>query len=124
VAFSKSNRYKTKGIHKQYFDGMITEKLLLAQAKLDSVEVKEEENYGCAGSADSQLCSSGRFGTACLSKCYGKSIARIKREYREDIKNQLLVQHVRQQHEENFRLTRREVEDFFATYKDSLPAVP
>ena len=108
VAFQNRIDIKTKGIHKQVLDGMITEKLLLAQAKLDSVEVKEEEI------------------TAALrvEQMYGKSIARIKREYREDIKNQLLVQHVRQQHEEKLSVTRREVEDFFATYKDSLPAVP
>jgi peptidyl-prolyl cis-trans isomerase SurA len=123
VAFQNRIDIKTKGIHKQVLDGMITEKLLLAQAKLDSVEVKEEE---ITAALDQQILNFVRQvgSEQRVEQMYGKSIARIKREYREDIKNQLLVQHVRQQHEEKLSVTRREVEDFFATYKDSLPAVP
>jgi len=123
VAFQNRIDIKTKGIHKQVLDGMITEKLLLAQAKLDSVEVKEDE---ITAALDQQILNFVRQvgSEQRVEQMYGKSIARIKREYREDIKNQLLVQHVRQQHEEKLSVTRREVEDFFATYKDSLPAVP
>jgi peptidyl-prolyl cis-trans isomerase SurA len=123
VAFQNRIDIKTKGIHKQVLDGMITEKLLLAQAKLDSVEVKEDE---ITAALDQQILNFVRQvgSEQRVEQMYGKSIARIKREYREDIKNQLLVQHVRQQHEEKLSVTRREVEDFFAMYKDSLPAVP
>jgi peptidyl-prolyl cis-trans isomerase SurA len=55
---------------------------------------------------------------------YNKSISRIKREYRTEIKNQLLVQKIRQQREASFSVTRREVEDFFLSFRDSLPQVP
>ncbi len=112
-----------KGIHKQVLDGMVTEKLLLAQAKLDSIEVKEDE---ITAALDQQIPNFIRQvgSEQRVEQMYGKSIARIKREYRDDIKNQLLVQHVRQQHEEKLAVSRREVEEFFAAYKDSLPAVP
>ncbi|MFZ1976613.1 MAG: peptidylprolyl isomerase [Bacteroidota bacterium] len=123
VAFQNRMDPKAKGIHKQVLDGMVTEKLLLAQAKLDSIEVKEDE---ITAALDQQILNFVRQvgSEQRVEQMYGKSIARIKREYRDDIKNQLLVQHVRQQHEEKLSVSRREVEEFFAAYKDSLPAVP
>jgi len=59
-----------------------------------------------------------------LEKVYGKPIARMKREYKPEMRKQLLIQRVRQQREANIQITRREAEEFYESYKDSLPKVP
>ena len=111
------------GLKKQVLDAMVEEKLMLAQAKIDSVEVKDEE---VTRTLDMQIQNLIRQvgSEKQLEQLYGKSIARIKREYRDEIRNQLLMQRVRQQQEDKINVTRREVEEFFAVYKDSLPPVP
>jgi peptidyl-prolyl cis-trans isomerase SurA len=123
IAFQNRVDATAKGFRKQVLDGMVAEKLMLAQSKLDSVEVKEEEITAALDQQIEnfvhQVGSEQR-----VEQMYGKSIARIKRDYREETKNQLLVQRVRQQHEEKITVNRREVEEFFASYRDSLPAVP
>ncbi|MCX7984612.1 MAG: peptidylprolyl isomerase [Bacteroidetes bacterium] len=113
----------TPGLKKQVLDAMINEKLTLAQARIDSIEVKDDEVTRTLEAQIQnlvrQLGSEQR-----LEQLYGKSIARIKREYRDEIRNQLLVQRVRQQREDKITVTRREVEEFYLAYKDSLPPVP
>jgi len=110
-------------LRKQVLDGMITEKLILAQALIDSVEVTDDE---VARALDQQIQNFIRQvgSEQRVEQLYGKSINRIKREYRDEIRQQLLVQKVRQQREAGLQVTRREVEEFFAAYQDSLPQVP
>jgi peptidyl-prolyl cis-trans isomerase SurA len=112
-----------KGLRAQVLDGLISEKLVLAQALIDSVEVTDDE---ITRALDQQIANFVRQvgSEQRVEQMYGKSISRIKREYRTEIKNQLLVQKVRQQREASFSVTRREVEDFFISFKDSLPQVP
>jgi peptidyl-prolyl cis-trans isomerase SurA len=107
----------------QVLDGMVSEKLVLAQALIDSVEVTDDE---VTRGLDQQIANFVRQvgSEQRVEQMYGKSIARIKREYRTEIKNQMLVQRIRQQREASISVTHREVEDFFASFKDSLPQVP
>ncbi|MBN1397773.1 MAG: peptidylprolyl isomerase [Bacteroidetes bacterium] len=111
------------GLRAQVLDGMISEKLILAQARIDSIEVSDEEVANALEQriADfiRQVGSEKR-----VEEIYGKPIGRIKREYRDEIRNQLLVQRERQQRESSITVSRREVEEFFTAYKDSLPQVP
>jgi peptidyl-prolyl cis-trans isomerase SurA len=111
------------GLRAQVLDGLVSEKLALAQALIDSVEVTEDE---VTRALDQQIANFVRQvgSEQRVEQMYGKSISRIKREYRTEIKNQLLVQKVRQQREATISVTHREVEDFFVSFKDSLPQVP
>jgi peptidyl-prolyl cis-trans isomerase SurA len=112
-----------KGLRTQVLDGLISEKLVLAQALIDSIEVTDDE---ITRALDQQIANFVRQvgSEQRVEQMYGKSISRIKREYRTEIKNQLLVQKVRQQREASISVTRREVEDFFISFRDSLPQVP
>jgi peptidyl-prolyl cis-trans isomerase SurA len=112
-----------ESFRRQVLDGMISEKLVLAQALIDSVDVTDDE---VTRALDQQIASFVRqIGSEQrVEQMYGKSISRIKRDYRTDIKNQLLVQKVRQQREASLSVTHHEVEDFFVSFKDSLPQVP
>ena len=111
------------GLRMQVLDGLVSEKLILAQALIDSVEVTDDE---VTRALDQQIANFVRQvgSEQRVEQMYGKSISRIKREYRTEIKNQLLVQKIRQQREAALIVTHREAEDFFTSFKDSLPQVP
>jgi peptidyl-prolyl cis-trans isomerase SurA len=51
-------------------------------------------------------------------------VSRMKREFRDEMRKQILAQQLQQIHFDAVTVSRREVEEFFATYKDSLPEVP
>jgi peptidyl-prolyl cis-trans isomerase SurA len=112
-----------KELRAQVLDGMISDKLILAQSLIDSVEVTDDE---VTRALDQQISNFVRQvgSEQRVEQMYGKSIGRIKREYRTETKNQLLIQKERQQREAAITVTRREVEDFFTLFRDSLPQVP
>lgn len=111
------------GLRKQVLDALITEKLILAQALIDSIEVTDDEVTRALDQRISEFVR--QIGSeARVEKIYGKPISRIKREYRSEIKNQILVQKIRQQRESSISVSPHEVKEFFTSYKDSLPQVP
>jgi peptidyl-prolyl cis-trans isomerase SurA len=114
---------KTPGLSKQVLEGMIADKLVLAQAIIDSVNVTDEE---VSRMLDQQFQNFVRQAGSeqRLEQIYGKPVARMKREYKPEMRKQLLIQRVRQQREANILIARREAEEFFESYKDSLPKVP
>lgn len=108
---------------RQVLDGMIAEKLLYAQAELDTIEVTDDEitqqldyqmNYFVQ-----QYGSRER-----VEETYGMSIEKIKREFREETKKNLMAQKVQQQKFGQIDVTRREVIEFYNSYKDSLGLIP
>lgn len=106
-------------------DGMINDKLVLAQAIEDSVVVSEEEVTDRLEQQIQRLTYQAG-GQEQLEKVYGMTVSRMKRDYqfRELIRKQLLTQKVQQQRQASLSVSRREVEEFFRTYKDSIPMVP
>ncbi|MBU0475551.1 MAG: peptidylprolyl isomerase [Bacteroidetes bacterium] len=108
---------------KRVLDGMIAEKLLYAQAELDTIEVTDEEinqqldyqmNYFIK-----QYGSRER-----VEETYGMSIEQIKREFKEETRKNIMAQKVQQQKFGQIDVTRREVFDFYNSYKDSLGLIP
>ncbi|MBW7887907.1 MAG: peptidylprolyl isomerase [Bacteroidetes bacterium] len=116
---------KTPGLRDRILDGLINDKLVLAQAILDSIVVTDDEvTYQLEQQINRltyQLGSQQK-----LEEAYGMSVSRMKRDYqfREMIRKQLLVQRIQQQRQAAISVSRREVEEFFNTYKDSIPNVP
>jgi peptidyl-prolyl cis-trans isomerase SurA len=102
-------------------DQQIAQQLLVLQAEEDSVVVSEDEvelelnrrfDYfiGLLGSPDK------------LEEFYGKSIAALKDDFREDISNQLLAQRMQQQIAGDVRISPAEVRQFYREIpEDSLP---
>lgn len=108
---------------RKVLDGMIAEKLLYAQAELDTIEVTDEQiqqqldyqmNYFIQ-----QYGSKER-----VEETYGMSIEKIKREFREETKKNLMAQEVQRQKFGQITVTRREVFEFYESYKDSLGLIP
>lgn len=104
-------------------DQMIEEKVLLVKAKEDTIEVKDSEveralenriqqtieQYGSEDSFDKEL------------QKYGLTVKDLKKRYREEIRNKLLAQKVMQSKVSEIDISRREVEEFYQTFRDSLP---
>lgn len=113
----------TPGLHRQVLESMINEKLILAKAEEESVVVTDAEITQQLDALIQQRAQQVG-GERRLEELYGMSIGKMKREFRDDMRKQLLVSRLQQTKFGAVQVSRREVEDFYATYKDSLPQVP
>jgi len=110
-----------QNIRCQTLEGLLTQKLLVAQAALDSIQVSDDE-------IENELDRRIRYfagmagGTEKLEQYYGKSILEIKEEFRDDIREQLLAQREQQEIIKDMKATPSEVRAFFNSIPaDSLP---
>ncbi len=110
-------------IRRRVIDAMMNDKLVLAQAVIDSVEVPEEE---VTRRLDMQIKQMTRYygSERRLEQVAGMSVSEMKREYRDDIRKRLMIEMIQQQKFGTMDVTHREVLEFFETYRDSLPPVP
>lgn len=110
-------------LRKELLDALIAEKLVLAQALIDSIQVSDDEvTRQLDQQIDNLILRAGS--KERLEQIYGMPLNRIKRESREIMRKQMLVARVRQAQEAKIQISLREVEEFYHTYKDSLPRVP
>lgn len=104
-------------------DRMIEEKLLYAQAALDSITISDDEINASLENQLNYFIS--QYGSQeKLEQVYGMSIDKIKRELRDEVRKSLMSNRVQQKHFSEIDVTRREVEEFYNTYKDSLALIP
>lgn len=111
------------GLKRQVLDALVNEKLLLAQSILDSVTVSDEEITQRLD-AQIQALIQQYSSEAKVEETYGMPISRMKREFRDDVKKQILIGKVQQTKLGSVQISRRDVEAFYAAYRDSLPKVP
>ncbi len=113
---------KFKRLTRSVLENMINENVLLAKAEEDTITVDdqtvEKELDARIQSFIDQLGSKEK-----VEKYFGESVNKIKRDYREVIKNQLIVQKVQSRRLMEVQISRREVEQFFNAIKDSLPEI-
>lgn len=102
---------------------LVEEKLLLAQALIDSVVVTEDE---VTRQLDYQLeMFIQQYGSRDrVEQIYGMPFEKIRRELRDDIRKNVLVQKMQEKKFGFIESSRREVEEFFEVYKDSLGVIP
>lgn len=110
-------------LKKEILNSLIDEKLVYAQAQLDSIQVSEAE---VSQRIDYQInVLQQQYGSVQnIEKLYGMNIDRIKRELRDDVRKNLMVQRLREKNFSTLEATRREVEEFYETYKDSIGTIP
>lgn len=107
----------------QVLNNLIEEKLAYAQALIDSVTVTEEEVNRQIDYQISMLQQ--QYGSReKVEQLYGMSLEKIKRELRDNVKKELLVQKLQEKKFGQIDASRREVEDFFTKFKDSLGVIP
>lgn len=104
-------------------EDLLYEKLLLEQARIDSVVVDQAQ---VDGELDRRIrYFSGQLGGDTeLEKFYGKSITEIKADFREQVEDQLLVQNMQQKITSDIRVTPKDVQLFFKGIpEDSVPLI-
>ncbi|MGA7838953.1 MAG: peptidylprolyl isomerase, partial [Ignavibacteriaceae bacterium] len=111
------------GLEKQILNTMIEEKLVYAQAELDSITVSDEElNQRIDYQVNLFIQQYGS--KEKVEQIYGMSIEKIKRELRDDVRKNVMIQKLKEKKFADVHASRREVEDFYDKYKDSLGVIP
>jgi peptidyl-prolyl cis-trans isomerase SurA len=110
-------------MRKRVLEAMMNDKLVLAQAVLDSINVTEDE---VTRRLDSQIdYLKKNYGSVeRLEQAAGMPISQMKREFREDIRKRMMIDQVQQARFSDISVNQREVNDFYQSFKDSLPPVP
>jgi peptidyl-prolyl cis-trans isomerase SurA len=106
------------------FEGLLTNKLLLAKAQLDSLTVSPDQTEGEIDRRLSMMVM--QFGgEKAFEKHYGKTLVEFRSELRPKIEEQLLIEQQKSKILANVKVTPREVEQFYRKIpKDSLPFLP
>lgn len=123
--FARQNQIKelTPYIAQQIFQSMLTNKIMLAKAIQDSIEVTEDE---VSRELDNRLKALiAQVGSQeQMEQVYGMSMAKIKAAIREDLQKNLMVEKLkRKRFPGPARVSDKDVKDFYQVYKDSLPDV-
>lgn len=109
-------------LRKAVLNSLIEEKLLYAQAEMDTIKVTDEQvqqqldyqiNYFIQQYGSREK----------LEQVYGMSLEKIKRSLQDDVRKNIMAQLLQQKKFGQIESSRKEVEDFFETIKDSLPMV-
>lgn len=105
-------------------DQLINERLVLVAAQEDTnVVVSDEEITQRMEQQIAMMVQ--QFGSEQrIEQMYGMSMDRVRREFRDEIRKQLLAQKKRAMRFGDVKANRNDVERFFAEYKDSLPVIP
>ena len=103
-------------------DQIMANKLLLNQSKLDSIMVTDEEVEVQLDARIERILGFMNNDVTQFEEYYGQSINEVKTQFREDLKNQLLVDRMRGQIMASVTVTPSEVKTFFSSIpQDSLP---
>jgi peptidyl-prolyl cis-trans isomerase SurA len=123
VASQRKIDPNTPGLQQQVLNAIIEEKLIYAQANFDSIMVTDEE---VTSRIDYQLkVFQQQYGSVQkIEEIYGMSIEKIKRELRDEVQKSLMIQKLQEKNFSSIEASRREVEVFFSTYKDSIGLIP
>lgn len=103
-------------------DNMLSTNLLLNQAKLDSVVVSDEEVESQLTARIDRILQYMNGDLNQFEEYYGQSVGKVKEQFREDLKNQLLSERMRGEIMAGITVTPSEVKEFFNKIPaDSLP---
>ncbi len=113
----------TPGLEQKVLNQMIEEKLAYAQAQIDSIQVNDDE---VKQRIDYQIqYFEQQYGSQeKVEQLYGMSLEKIKRALEDPVKKQIMVQKLEEKKFGDVDASRREVEQFFQTYKDTIGVIP
>ncbi|MGH7495223.1 MAG: peptidylprolyl isomerase, partial [bacterium] len=109
-------------LREQALQNLINQKVLLTKAQEDSITVEERQIDQLLEDRMKTIVQ--QLGSEQKAEEYfGQPVRKIRRMFRDDIEEQLLVRNLQQKKMHDLKVSRREVEQFYSTYKDSLPMV-
>lgn len=123
IAYQRKLNPNDPALKKMVLNSLIEEKLMLAQAEIDSIRVTEDEvNRQLDFQIENFI---QQFGSKeKLEQAYNRPLEKIRRELREEIRNNILIQKVQDAKFGRLEVSRYEVEQFYNQYKDSIGLVP
>lgn len=123
IAYQRRLNPNDPALKKAVLNSLIEEKLMLVQAELDSIRVTEDEvNRQLDFQIENFI---QQFGSKeKLEQAYNRPLEKIRRELRDEIKNNILIQKVQDLKFSRLTVSRYEVEKFYNQYKDSIGNVP
>lgn len=111
-----------EGARCNILDNLLVSKLLLNQAKLDSIEVSDDEVEVQLNTRIDRILSFMNNDVSQFEAYYGQTINQVKEQFREDLKNQILVERMQSNIMADVTVTPSEVKQFFNRIPaDSLP---
>jgi peptidyl-prolyl cis-trans isomerase SurA len=106
----------------QILEQMLSQKLLVNQARLDSIEISDEEVEVQLNARIDRILSYMGGDIKQFEDYYGQTINEVKDEFRQDLSNQIVSERMRSTIIQGVNVTPAEVKDFFELIpKDSLP---
>jgi len=116
----KAQSEEIEKLKSEVLQNLIREKVLLAKAKEDTVTVDDQMVESALDARIQEVIQ--QLGSKEKVEAYfGAPIKQIKKDYREEIWKQLVVQAVQREKLQDVQISRRDVETFYETMKDSLP---
>jgi len=110
-------------LSKLSLNALIDENILLEQAKIETIEVKDRDVENMLNQQIDHIIT--QVGSKEeLEKVFGSPMQKIKKDYRQTIRNQLIANQLKNEKFGKVTVTRREIKDFYETYKDSIPEIP
>ncbi|MDW8467479.1 MAG: peptidylprolyl isomerase [Chloroherpetonaceae bacterium] len=114
---------RTPGLWMRVLNAMIDQKILVAKAKLDSIQVNTSQLDALVTERINFIRQ--RLGSdEEVVKYFGKTIPQLRIDLREELKAQQMAAELQRKKFANLTISNEEVVRFYETYKDSLPAVP
>jgi peptidyl-prolyl cis-trans isomerase SurA len=111
-----------EGFECEALQNLVMQKLLVNQAKLDSIEIKDEEVETQLDARIERLLSYFNQDPKGIEDYYGQTIDVIKEQMRGDMRNQILAERMQGEITSKATITPSEVKEFFKKIpKDSLP---
>ena len=114
---------KIEKLKSEIIKSIVNRKIVLAMAEIDSVEVTDKEvDRALNQQVENIVAQAG--GEDAAEKAIGQPLRTFKREYWYEIKDMLITQKYQQTLIGNLSVSKKDVESFYATYKDSIPGFP
>ncbi|HQO09195.1 MAG TPA: peptidylprolyl isomerase [Clostridiales bacterium] len=121
--YTSKNDFNEKDFRKTVLDELVSNMVIYDVALKDStIKVSDDEVQRILDSRINniieQVGSEEKF-----EKMYNTTVSDLKKLYRSDIRRSLFIDRLKNKYSQRVSVSRREVEDFYNVYKDSLPAV-
>lgn len=119
----RNNEKLIKDLMKETLERLIEQKILLTKAEEDTVTIADEILDDRVDQRINYLIN--QVGSESeLEKIFGSNMKKIRKDTRKVLKEQLLVEQTRAMKFQGMKISRREVEEFYNQYQDSLPGKP
>ena len=116
----ETNQGGFENLKRQVLRNLVDEKVMLAQAVIDTITVEDEQVEAALEDRIQALIRQAGSKER-VENYFGTTINKIKRNYREEVRDYLIVQRVQQEKLMGIQVSRHEVITFYETMKDSLP---